>query len=683
MWIEGNYRRIFLDMHIDDWNEEFLSKVDPEALVTLLKNAGAQQIVVKCRTHTGLAHYPTKIGRMHRGLRGRDYVGEMIELCHRNNIAVMAYFSQIFDNWAYENHPDWRVINGEGKTSREYEEYDSHMMFRKGRYGIVCPNKEDYRAYVKACLTEITTNYQFESIFLDMPFWSEVCYCSSCREKYYRATGREMPRMIDWSDAEFRRWQAIREEWMGEFAAFSGSCVKAVRPEVTIEHNMSPATAPWQFATTDLIADACDYVGGDLYGGYLEQTFICKYYKNLSKELPFVYITSRCDPGLSYHTTTKSEEELLLHTITALVHNGAFSICDGANPDGTLCEDVYTGVVKRVFDCTRNYEKYVSGNMLSNVSVWFPSRSKFDWKDIGKPVCGDAFHDSFSNDFINNPVRMAQILREENIPFDVLPSKKLTQITDDVLVICNVVSIRDDEMDAIERYVKDGGNFYISGHLGHPRLLELLEAENRGMTEHNVTYMNPTESGKRFFTDFNTKCPMAVQSQQEILKLHGDYELLATITLPYTMTDKREYASIHSNPPGIHTDMPAAVLKNAGKGKILWVAAPIENSLPYMSRRVVGRMMRELCGELKFSSNAPSFVEILGWNKEGKRYFAVINQQETAPVAPMFNIQITVPYQISGAKLVETDEELSVTSQVGSSIIHLPELCIFQILEIE
>ena len=100
----------------------------------------------------------------------------------------MAYFSQIFDNWAYENHPDWRAVNGEGKTSREYEDYYSITMFRKGRYGIVCPNNEDYRAYCKACLTELTTNYQFESIFLDMPFWPEPCYCPSCRKKYFDAT---------------------------------------------------------------------------------------------------------------------------------------------------------------------------------------------------------------------------------------------------------------------------------------------------------------------------------------------------------------------------------------------------------------------------------------------------------------------------------------------------------------
>ncbi|MGL4738515.1 MAG: family 10 glycosylhydrolase, partial [Cellulosilyticaceae bacterium] len=639
--------------------------------------------VVKCRPHTGLAFYPTQIGRMHRGLKGRDYVKEMIDLCHENNIAVMAYFSQIFDNWAYEAHPSWRVINGEGKTSREYEEYTSHMMFRKGRYGIVCPNNKAYQEYVKACLTEMTTNYQFESIFLDMPFWSEVCYCPSCKEKYYQATGKGLPRTVDWASEEFRAWQAMREEWMGEFAQFATHCIKAVRPEVTIEHNMSVASAPWQFASTDLIADACDYVGGDLYGGYLEQTFICKYYRNLTKERPFVYITSRCDPGLSYHTTTKSEEELLLHAITALVHDGAFSICDGANPDGTICERVYTGVIKNVFQLTQHYEQYVADNTMDrNVSIWFPSRSKYDWKENGDPVCGDAFHDSFTNDFIYNPLRLAQNLREENIPFDVIPSRCLDALDTDVLAMCDVVNIRDEEMAAIEQYVMNGGNLYISGHIGHPRLLELLEARHEGMTAHNVTYMRPTVSGQSFFLEFDEALPMAVQSAQQLMHFEGDHEVLAHITLPYTMTARREFAAIHSNPPGIHTQMPAVVLKQVGKGKVLWVAAPIENARPNVSRLVVKRMIKGLCHELAFASNAPACVEILGWQKDGKQYFAAINQQETAPIAPMYHIQIVVPYLIKEAKIVEKNILLNISYADGKTTIELPEVQIFEMIEV-
>lgn len=679
MWFEGNYRRIFLDMHIDDWNEEFLSNVDPKALVELLRDAGAQQIVVKCRPHTGLALYPTKIGRMHKGLKGRDYVGEMIALCHENGIAVKAYFSQIFDNWAYDAHPEWRLINGYGQTSREVAIPESDFMSRKGRYGIVCPNNEEYREYVKACLTEITENYDFETIFLDMPFFPEVCYCPSCRKKYFKQTGREMPRIIDWGDPEFREFQSIREEWMGEFAQFSTNVVKAIKPHVTIEHNLSMMADPWQYAHTDMVAEASDYVGGDLYNGFLQQSYMCKYYRNLSKALPFVFISSRCDPGLGYHTTTKTEEEFMLHTMIALVHNGAFSICDGANPDGTLCEEVYRGPVKRVFDVTRNYEKYVSGDMLTNLSVWYSSRSKCSWSENGNPVTDEKKR----TNFMDVHTSMGKILREENLPFDVIPSKKLKGLKSDALAICDVTVIHDDEMEDIEAYVRQGGKLYLSGHVGHERLLELLEADYRGLTEHTVTYLSGTEAGKEFFGDFAPKSPMNVQSKMELLDFHGEYETLATMTLPYTMTGQFAFASIHSNPPGIYTDRPAAIRKKVGEGEIIWVAAPIENSRPYMSRRAVGKILRSLCGELWFTSNAPSFVEIVGWRKDGKRYYAAINEQENSPVAPMYNIEITVPGKIKGARVVEENLSLETRTENGKTTIYLPKLHIFTIVELE
>ena len=183
MWTKGNYRRNLMDMHIDDWNEEFLSKVDPAEYVEALADAHVQCAMVKAKPHTGLCYWPCTTGRMHRGLKGRDFFGEMVRRCHEKGIAVIAYYSQIFDNWAYDNHPEWRLIGPDGRTFREYRNMDQ---FRNGRYGICCPNNPGYRAYVKANLQELNRLYNFEGMFLDMTFWPEICYCPSCRERYFR-----------------------------------------------------------------------------------------------------------------------------------------------------------------------------------------------------------------------------------------------------------------------------------------------------------------------------------------------------------------------------------------------------------------------------------------------------------------------------------------------------------------
>jgi hypothetical protein len=679
MWTKGNYRRVFLDMHIGDSNDVYLSKLDPEHIVHTIKESGAQMLVVKCRPHTGLALFPTKIGRMHKGLKGRDYVGEMIQLCHKNGIAVQAYFSQNFDNWAYENHPDWRMINCDGKTSMEKEDYYNATMFSKGRYGLVCPNNEDYRAYVKDCLTELTENYQFESIFLDMPFWPEVCYCPSCKKKYYEATGKELPRIIDWSNDDFKKWQLLRERWMGEFAEMAGSCIKQIRPEVTIEQNLSVMVSSWVYGSSEWIADTCDYAGGDLYGGFLEESFICKYYRNLSKTLPFEFITSRCDPSLSYHTTTKSEEELLLHMITALFHNGAISVCDGMNPDGTIADHVYSGVLKRVFTQSEKYDSYVDGDLITDVAIWYPTHSKCSWSENGTPIESGKYCD----EYIETELNMARILRQEHFLFNVIPSGKISQMTEQVFILSNVVTIQDDEMDAIEEFVKKGGHLFISGHIGHPRLYELLEAEDLGMTKHAVTYMSPTEEGKEIFEGFTKTSPLNVQSPMEQVRFHGEHTVLATLTLPYTLTGTKDFSSIHSNPPGIFTDLPAAVIKSIGKGKILWTAAALENSRPYMSKQVVGRLVSSLVPEKKLTVHAPACVEVMAWKKGSKTYLGILNEQEHAPFIPISQLTIDLPFSCHKAICLDTGETLSLETTAETTTLSIPPLEVFHLIELE
>ncbi len=674
MWTENNYRRIFLDMHIDDWNEEFLSKVDPEKLVSMLKNAGAQMIVAKCRPHTGLAHFPTKYGRQHKGLKGRDYVAEMVKLCHDNGIAVKGYFSQIFDNYSYDHHPDWRFVDGEGYNSRELEKKHGWMP----RYGLICPNNEDYRAFCRDAVTEIVSRYDLDSIFLDMPFFTDICYCGSCRKKYYEQTGRELPRKINFKEKESREFQAIREGWIAEFTEMMRDTVKGANPKVTIEQNLSCIMSPWKTATTDAVAETCDYAGGDLYGGYLEESHICKYYRNLSKTLPFVFICSRCDPNLQYHTTTKTIEEFVIHGMTALVHNGALSICDGINPEGTLCDEVYgnDGPVKAAFDITKPYEPLVSGDYLTNAAIWFNSNSKYDLDNPEDPMAPDTAK------YLYNTKAAAGILRMENIPYNCLPSKCLSNIAEDVLIIPDMAYISDKDMDNIEKYVMNGGNIYISGNLGNKRLEKLLEVQIEGQTQQNVTYLNPTPVGMKYFEGFTRQSPLAVESKQWMFVVKGECEILATMTLPYTLTGKPEFAAIHSNPPGVHTELPAAIEKKVGKGRIIWVNAPIESARPYLSRKVFGKMIRSLCSELKFTSNAPDNVEIMTWIKDGKQYISAINQQEVMPIVPVSDVSVTLPFEIKGARLAVTGEALDVTVEDGRSTVKFPKIEMFCIAEI-
>ena len=73
--------------------------------------------------------------------------------------------------------------------------------------------------------------------------------------------------------------------------------------------------------------------------------------------------------------------------------------------------------------------------------------------------------------------------------------------------------------------------------------------------------------GKELFEGFTSNTPLTIpmyQTEGELLAQDGDgsVTVLATKTLPYTMTNTYEFAAIHSNPPGIYTDKPAVDRKS-------------------------------------------------------------------------------------------------------------------------
>ncbi len=65
----------------------------------------------RCITNSPLGFACGHQGRLHRNMKGRDYFGEVMEECRRHGLHRVAYYSLVFDDWAYQAHPDWRVVS--------------------------------------------------------------------------------------------------------------------------------------------------------------------------------------------------------------------------------------------------------------------------------------------------------------------------------------------------------------------------------------------------------------------------------------------------------------------------------------------------------------------------------------------------------------------------------------------
>jgi hypothetical protein len=669
-WYTKNYRRNLVDMHIDSWNKEFLSQFDPEKYFQCLKKAQVTGPMIYTHSHVGWCNWPSASGEMHPGWKGQNKIKQLFDLCNGDGMDVIAYYSLIYNNRAYLHHPEWRMIDLEGLGSRgdSKDKSGQDMMGGRGRYGLLCPNNKEYREYLIKQFAELVETYRFKGIFLDMTFWPMVCYCPSCRSRFKQETGLEIPETVDWSDKNWVRFQEAREDWMAGFALFSTAELKKLKPDLVVEHQYSTATHPWTFGITGKINAASDYMGGDLYGGFEQESYICKLYYGLTKAQPFEYMTSRCDPNLNDHTTTKSLEMLKLHAYITYAHHGAFLAIDAIDPRGTINEEFYD-TLGQIYEESKGYEPFYTGELSADTGVYFSFTSKMDRnmepkKALLKPGMN-------GNPHLDSSFGAGRALRKAHIPYRVLTDKDLPVLNrNKTLILSNLMFISGAEEEALVNYVAEGGALYLSGNVPGGLAKRLLGLELTGFTKEKVTYMAPFGKGEDLFAPYTQDYPLTIFGPQVTARQDGgqNISILAKTTTPYTdPADFSQFASIHSNPPGILTENPAVVCGSYGKGKVIWVAAPFETSNQIVHRKVFINLVKSLGAEGQVKTTAPEQVEIVLFRSEKSLQIHLVNLQENFPMIPIGPFTITVKSggAVKALYLLPEKEEIPFVSKDG------------------
>lgn len=700
-WYTNKLRRNLVDMHIDDWSEEFLSKFDPDTYVENLRRGHINAPMLYLQSHVGLCYWPTKSGKMHAALTGcEDKMKRLEQLCHQNGMAVIAYYSLIYNNWAHEHHPDWRIVDINGRDTR----------FGGARYGQCCPNNPDYRAFTETQIRELCEYFDFEGIFYDMLFWTKICVCPSCRARWAREVGGELPERVDWNDERWLLFQKKRCEWMGEFAQWITDITHKYKPGASIEHQYSTIMHSWMYGVNENIGLASTYSGGDLYGGIEEQSFACKLYYGATKNQPFEYMTSRAYPALSEHTTSKSEDMLRQHVMMTCAHHGANLIIDAIDPIGTLDQRVYERVGK-IYREAEVFEPVMSlGRLSYDVALYYDLNGKYNSEAPSAALSDEAHIDAAKGPMHQALLGAAKSLRAHHIPYGIINNWQFDLSRSRVLVLSDVPSLEDSKAEAIIEYVKNGGCLYLSGH-AHPRLLsELFGIEYTGRTEESVTYISPTETGAPYMDgQFTRDYPLVMFEFQPTVTGTPKGDVLGTLTLPYTvpnaaataetpffasldMNDPRQralrFASIHSNPPGVFTASPAMVRARFGKGRCVWSAAPIERPDREQHSEIFARIIAEMCDHcFVCTMDAPEYVESILFDapEEGKKVVSVINVFEAFHIPPVTDITLRIPcaQRPAAVKRVSSGTAYPFVWQDGACIISLDRLACCEMFLIE
>ena len=594
-WYKNAYRRHLCDMHINDTSPEYLSRFSAEEYAENILAAGFNEAMIYLQSHIGLCNFPTKVGTMHSAFSGReDEMNKLITLLRSKGVAVVGYYSLVFNTVEHDKHPDWRLIKDDGRSRREAKDAfaeETRKTFAINqmtllRYGLCCPNNPDYRAFTLAQIAEIAAFTTVDGMFYDMTYWPHCCYCEHCKKRWRTEVGGEMPVRPTVGSDDWRRLQRKRTEWIGEFAALITSETKRVMGEhVTVEHNVAYSALNAVDTCNGIgVNAACDYSGGDLHPTPYIQSFACKFFRSISNHQPFEFMITRCDPSLFKHTTLKSHDAMASAVMLTAANHGATLVIDAIDPRGTLDARVYRHIGD-VFEEQKPYEPYFEGTPLADVGLYYSPDSRYN-----------KYNCTYNN--YTSVTGLIEALIKRHILPDVTGVYDKRGLSRFRMLFAPLLTC-DDEADnaRLTDYVRNGGILYLSG-ADNPKLTEaLLDCRVKGVTDEIITFLSPTEKGADIFEYFTADYPLAVDSPAAVLEGLTDAEVLATLTKPYTKQYDFDFASIHSNPPGIRTDLPALVVKPFGKGKVIFSALPFESDTVEISGIICANLADKLLGK--------------------------------------------------------------------------------------
>ncbi len=670
-WYSDKFRRHLCDMHIDDWDKGFLSKFSPQEYCENLKKANINSAMLYFQSHAGHCYYPTKVGHIHNAFVGKeDTMKQLVDMCHKNNINVTGYYSLIYNTYEHDKHPNWRIVESDGRSVREKNKINNIKGFStasEARYGVCCPNNLEYRNFVFTQIEEMLEYFKVDGMFYDMPFWSQFCYCESCKKRWAEEVGGEIPTVEDMSDPMWQKHIEKRRQWMGEFVKAVSDKTKSIDKDISVEHNFAYAVAAddQSKCCSYEVNESCDYAGGDLYGGFMEQSFTCKFYRNITNNQPFEYMFGRCTPSLSMHTVTKSPDQIDLSVFLTAAHHGATFVIDAINLDGTFDNRFYDRMGKS-FEKQIPYEKYFKGNLVADIGVYYSINSIFN---------------SHGNRFNNKTcaVNTVKTMIENHISVDVTGC--FSELEKYKAIIAPYLTYADEkDIQRIISYVENGGTLYFSGCENKSLFDALVGTNVLGYTDYGVVYAAPTDNVD--FGWFNSDYPLPFNVNAPIIKKPDDMEVLATITYPATKESETNFASIHSNPPYIKTDIPAIIKKEFGKGKVIWSALPLENSENYEYKQILISLLG--IKNQSFISDAEETTEIIEFKNGNEIYINVVEllDRYNIPKTKSFGLKVLCD-KPKDIVCVDTNENISFEYANGYVEFVIKDFKIFTMYKIE
>ncbi len=539
------------------------------------------------------------------GLGDFDILREYLPHARKHGIRVVPYINAHWYSYEFaESHPGWEQLLEDGTSyGRKHPLYGGGTTF--------CLNSP-WRDWIFRLIREVIA-IGVDGCFLDGPsICPNACYCEHCRRLYEKATGQKrLPKYMDWADPDWKRFAQFRRDSRANFIRDARTEVESVNPDAVIFLNGGG------FSSANIGG------GGDVYKFQEHQHFtgaeefyhVSEEYRspfrslNLGRFLsagdnPSVVFTHHTMSAWHYIPLCKSEMQLALSETVASGANVWFAIFEEAMKH--RAEEAYAATEKMCEFLEKHEQFYTdtesaaeTAALLSNSTLYYYiSAQNALYKDVGsgkeENLTVDMGTGKEAEHIAERRSTSAAILDREysgcldaltrsHVPVKVLwdehlMEEKLKGVK--ILVLPNTACLSQKQLTRIEQFVTDGGSLiatFESGfydELGDARrrarwkkFLGIAKVEGAFAPSAVEDYMAITGGKIDGFRD-GTILPRTYNALK--VKPAAGSETLIRFMNPIG----KSYLPMAGDSP-----YPAVLLSRRGKGRVVYVAAPLFESV--------------------------------------------------------------------------------------------------------
>lgn len=571
------YRQIHLDFHTSPAILEVGTEFQPETFATTLKKAGVQSVNVFAKCHHGMCYYPTKVGRVHPGLK-RDLLGEMIAALHEEGMKAPIYFPIGWEEVAAENL-NWLEVNSDGVLGGK-----PPFCEEGNRWRDLCLNKKDYLDFICKQVDEIISLYPVDGFWFDI-IAQHGCVCADC-QKSMKALGlspREPEDVVKHDMLVVTRFMKtvysyVKERCPDALVFFNGDLApdNGYDREISIKERLKYLT---HVEIESLPSEIWGYNHFPLYVNYHNR-----------KNAEIVGMNGKFHNAWGDFGSLRNQEALEYECFRMIMNGSKICIGDQMHPRGGLDKDVYERI-GQVYAQVKEREP------------WCISSRK--QADIGIMLANGPMEKEFTSS--EGAMRM---MLELHHPFDFIDSMddlhkyKLILLPDNVWVSQKMVK-------KISAYLAQGGKLIASGSSGFDSGLRDFVIQEFG-----VEYMerNPYRPSyvvlEDFFRGDLPALEYAMYQESVSVKARPGSEILAKEGRPYFNRSYDRFCS-HRHFPFECLTGNASIVRN---GNVIYIANQVFSEYMELGTRI-NRDIIEKCVNLLLDApllrtNLPSSAEV-------------------------------------------------------------------------